>query len=54
MTNYCEFYKDHSHHTIDCKALRAEVTELLKKGHLREFLTKKGREIDRLDNEPKE
>ncbi|GMN62577.1 hypothetical protein TIFTF001_031651 [Ficus carica] len=33
-TKYCEFHKDHGHHTIDCRALRAEVIELLKKGHL--------------------
>ncbi|GMN64910.1 hypothetical protein TIFTF001_033981 [Ficus carica] len=33
-TKYYEFHKDHGHHTIDCRALRAEVAELLKKGHL--------------------
>ncbi|GMN44746.1 hypothetical protein TIFTF001_013941 [Ficus carica] len=44
MTKYCEFHKDHGYHTIDCRYMRAEVAELLKKGHLREFLTNKGRE----------
>ncbi|GMN66985.1 hypothetical protein TIFTF001_036046 [Ficus carica] len=43
-SKYCEFHKDHGHQIIDCRALRAEVAELLKKGHLREFLTEKGRE----------
>lgn len=47
-------YKDHDHNTIDCRALRAEVAELLKKGHLREFLTEKGREMYELDSESKE
>ncbi|GMN26887.1 hypothetical protein TIFTF001_040946 [Ficus carica] len=53
-TKYCEFHKDHGHHTIDCRVLRAEVAELLKKGHLREFLTEKGRETYGLGNESKE
>ncbi|GMN36611.1 hypothetical protein TIFTF001_042473 [Ficus carica] len=53
-TKYCEFHKDHGHQTIDCRVLRAEVAELLKKGHLREFLTKKGRETYKLGNESKE
>ncbi|GMN52200.1 hypothetical protein TIFTF001_021356 [Ficus carica] len=53
MTKYCKFLKDHSHNTIDCRALRAKISELLKKGHLSEFLSKKGRETYGLDNEPK-
>ncbi|GMN60132.1 hypothetical protein TIFTF001_029207 [Ficus carica] len=53
-TKYCEFYKDPGHQTIDCRALRAEVAELLKKGHLREFLTEKGIETYGLSNESKE
>ncbi|GMN20277.1 hypothetical protein TIFTF001_043053, partial [Ficus carica] len=51
---YCEFHRDHGHHTIDCRALRAEVVKLLKKGHLREFLTDKGRETYGLGSESKE
>ncbi|GMN65353.1 hypothetical protein TIFTF001_034423 [Ficus carica] len=53
-TKYYEFHKDHGHQTIDCRALRAEVAKLLKKGHLREFLTEKGRETYGLGNESKE
>ncbi|GMN28780.1 hypothetical protein TIFTF001_041222 [Ficus carica] len=54
MTKYYEFHKDHGHHTIDCRVLRAEVAELLKKGHLQEFLTEKRRETYGLGNESKE
>ena len=39
----CEFHGDHGHRTEDCIALKFEVTELLKQGHLQEFLTKKGK-----------
>ncbi|GMN62665.1 hypothetical protein TIFTF001_031744 [Ficus carica] len=53
MTKYCEFHKDHGHNTIDCRVLRAEVAELLKKGHLREFLTEKGRETYGFSSESK-
>ncbi|GMN65329.1 hypothetical protein TIFTF001_034407, partial [Ficus carica] len=53
-SKYCEFHKDHGHNTVDCRALRAEVAELLKKGHLREFLIEKGRETYGLGGEHKE
>ncbi|GMN47849.1 hypothetical protein TIFTF001_017016 [Ficus carica] len=46
---YCEFHCDHEHLTVDCKALHYEVTELLKKGHLKEFLSEKGRKMYGLD-----
>ncbi|GMN27087.1 hypothetical protein TIFTF001_044075 [Ficus carica] len=52
-SKYCEFHKDHGHNTIDCRALRAEVAELLKKGHFHEFLTEKGRETYGLGGETK-
>nr|GMN21026.1 hypothetical protein TIFTF001_043224 [Ficus carica] len=53
-SKYCEFHKDHGHNTVDCRALRAEVAELLKKGHLREFLTEKRKETYGLSGEHKE
>ncbi|KAH6772287.1 hypothetical protein C2S51_010691 [Perilla frutescens var. frutescens] len=41
---YCEFHKDHSHRTDDCIALRLEIIDLLKRGHLKDLLTDKGKQ----------
>ncbi|XP_048613371.1 uncharacterized protein LOC106416835 [Brassica napus] len=41
---WCDFHGDHGHKTEDCVAhLKIEVNELLRKGHLREFLTEKAK-----------
>ncbi|KAK4858479.1 hypothetical protein QYF36_017042 [Acer negundo] len=40
----CEFHEDHGHRTEDCVALMLEVAELLKRGHLQESLTDKGKQ----------
>ncbi|KAF3515060.1 hypothetical protein F2Q69_00006806 [Brassica cretica] len=40
---WCDFYRDHGHKTEDCIALKIEVNELLKKGHLKEFLSEKAK-----------
>ncbi|KAF3583890.1 hypothetical protein F2Q69_00030221 [Brassica cretica] len=38
---WCDFHRDQGHRTEDCVALRIKVNELLKKRHLREFLSVK-------------
>uniref|UniRef100_A0A0D3A8L0 Retrotransposon gag domain-containing protein n=1 Tax=Brassica oleracea var. oleracea TaxID=109376 RepID=A0A0D3A8L0_BRAOL len=40
---WCDFHRDQGHKTEDCIALKIEVNELLKKGHLREFLSEKAK-----------
>ncbi|KAF3582747.1 hypothetical protein DY000_02031518 [Brassica cretica] len=40
---WCDFHRDHGHKTEDGVALKIEVNELLKKGHLREFLSEKAK-----------
>ena len=40
---WCDFHRDQGHKKEDCVALKIEVNELLKKGHLREFLSEKAK-----------
>ncbi|XP_013617583.1 PREDICTED: uncharacterized protein LOC106324110 [Brassica oleracea var. oleracea] len=40
---WCDFNRDHGQKTEDCVALKIEVNKLLKKGHLREFLSEKAK-----------
>ncbi|KAF3598153.1 hypothetical protein DY000_02021345 [Brassica cretica] len=40
---WCDFHRDHCYKTENCVALNIEVNELLKKGHLREFLSEKAK-----------
>ncbi|XP_048619879.1 uncharacterized protein LOC106432742 [Brassica napus] len=40
---WCDFHRDHGHKTEDCVALKIEVNELLRKGHLREFFSEKAK-----------
>ncbi|XP_013624583.1 PREDICTED: uncharacterized protein LOC106330698 [Brassica oleracea var. oleracea] len=40
---WCDFHRDHGHKMEDCVALRIEVNEQRKKGHIREFLSQKAK-----------
>ncbi|KAF8100829.1 hypothetical protein N665_0215s0006 [Sinapis alba] len=42
---WCNFHNDNSHKKKDCLALKMEVNELLKKGHLRKFLSDKAKNL---------
>ncbi|KAF3500805.1 hypothetical protein F2Q69_00042518 [Brassica cretica] len=43
MGQQCDFHRDHGHKKEDCVALKIEVNELLRKGHLMEFLSEKAK-----------
>ncbi|XP_019244597.1 PREDICTED: uncharacterized protein LOC109224475 [Nicotiana attenuata] len=43
----CEFHNTHDHRTEDCHQLREEVARLLNKGHLREFLSDRAKNLFR-------
>ena len=45
---YYEFHKDHGHNTEDCFQLKAQITDLIKKGYLRKYLANRPRS-DSLD-----
>ena len=40
---YCKFHGDHGHSNLDCIALRFKVANLLKRGHLQDLLSDKGK-----------
>ena len=35
---YCRFHKDHDHYTEDCKDLKGQIEELIRKGKLQRFV----------------
>ncbi|XP_056690104.1 uncharacterized protein [Spinacia oleracea] len=44
MSKWCYFHRDNGHTTEECISLKKEVAYLLKRGHLKELLSDKGKE----------
>ncbi|XP_021864820.2 uncharacterized protein [Spinacia oleracea] len=44
MSKWCDFHRDNGHKTEECISLKKEVAFLLKRGHLKELLSDKGKE----------
>ncbi|XP_065618685.1 uncharacterized protein LOC136062902 [Quercus suber] len=39
-SKYCRFHKDHDHYTEDCRDLKEQIEELIRKGKLQKFIKK--------------
>nr|XP_023905144.1 uncharacterized protein LOC112016920 [Quercus suber] len=39
-SKYCRFHKDHGHYTEDCRDLKEQIEELIRKGKLQKFIKK--------------
>ena len=37
---YCQFHKDHDHYTEDCRDLKEQIKELIRKGKLKKYVKK--------------
>ena len=50
---YCHFQKDHGHYTKDCRDLKEQIEELIRKGKLQSFVKKGEPSKSRDDNKDK-
>ena len=44
-SKFCEFHNDHGHYTTDCRQLKVEIAQLLRLGHLKEFLSEREKAV---------
>ncbi|XP_058223097.1 uncharacterized protein LOC131332815 [Rhododendron vialii] len=51
---YCKFHRDHGHNTDDCIDLKQQIKELIQRGKLQRFVTKKHQKISMRDDTSKE
>ncbi|XP_056697822.1 uncharacterized protein [Spinacia oleracea] len=50
MSRWCDFHRDNGHTTEECISLKKEVAYLLKRGHLKDLLSDKGKETYNKDS----
>ncbi|XP_058189287.1 uncharacterized protein LOC131306875 [Rhododendron vialii] len=51
---YCRFHRDHGHNTDDCIELKQQIEELIQRGRLQRFVTKKYQKISMRDDTNKQ
>ncbi|GAA0164354.1 hypothetical protein LIER_20012 [Lithospermum erythrorhizon] len=44
--HYCAYHREHRHDTNECRTLKAEIEKLIKWGYLKEFVNKRGQEMN--------
>ena len=44
-SKFCEFHNDHDHYMMNCKQLKVEIAQLLRQGHLKEFISEQWKAV---------